>query len=303
MRRRKFLCGIAMLLCMISILVVASAVFHKSIHAGKNEGNSAKAENTGMQTDLKEEGEVKSEHAGEGNRGTSQAKKEEEGKGTKEESPEEKLQKILDRREEYPDYLLETLDKYPETIDFVLHYPERKGKTVPLEVEEYEEGEIPLFIQWDERWGYASYGDSLVGVAGCGPTCLSMIAVGLTDNNKYDPRWMARFSEESGYWIEGSGTAWLLMSEGAEQLGLRAERIPLSPSAIQNELEAGHPVICSMKPGDFTYTGHFIVLAGMKGDKIIVNDPNSKINSKKRWKMDKLFSQMKAAWSYRKWDF
>ena len=58
-----------------------------------------------------------------------------------------------------------------------------------------------------------------------------------------------------------------------------------------------------MKPGDFTYTGHFIVLAGTKGDKIIVNDPNSKINSKKRWKMNKLLSQMKAAWSYRKLDF
>lgn len=297
MGKRDFWLDILLLLVMVLILGVGSAMFC-GIFCEKNiEVNSAKAENTGMQTEAPD-GKAELESVGEGNERKSEAKKEERtehgGKSTG-----EKMQEIMDRQEEYPDYLLETLDKYPETIDFVWHYLERKGKTVSLEPEKYEDGEIPLFIQWDRRWGYASYGDSLIGVAGCGPVCLSMVASGLMGDNTYDPKWMARFSERNDYWVEGSGTAWLLMSEGAEQLGLQAERISLQPSAIQAELEAGHPIICSMKPGDFTYTGHFIVLAGMEGNKIVVNDPNSKINSKKRWKMDKLLRQMKAAWSYR----
>lgn len=185
MRRRKFFADIFILLCIVLILSAGSAVFCSIFYDENNEVNSAKAENTDMRTEVQEDKKVESECTGEGNGGNAKAKKEDEGKEREEKSTEEKLQKILDRREEYPDYLLETLDKYPETIDFVLHYPERKGKTVSSEPEEYEEGKIPLFIQWDRRWGYASYGDSLIGVAGCGPVCLSMVAVGLTSGRFY----------------------------------------------------------------------------------------------------------------------
>ncbi|MDC7280633.1 C39 family peptidase [Butyrivibrio fibrisolvens] len=59
------------------------------------------------------------------------------------------------------------------------------------------------------------------------------------------------------------------------------------------------PLICSMTPGDFTKTGHFIVLTGVTDDgQIIVNDPNSPKNSKKHWDVDILVSQMKSIWKY-----
>ncbi|MBQ1871316.1 MAG: C39 family peptidase, partial [Lachnospiraceae bacterium] len=55
----------------------------------------------------------------------------------------------------------------------------------------------------------------------------------------------------------------------------------------------------SMKPGDFTYTGHFIVLTGIDEDgKIMVNDPNSRNNSDKHWDVDTLVKQIKALWVY-----
>ena len=38
-------------------------------------------------------------------------------------------------------------------------------------------------------------------------------------------------------------------------------------------LENGEPVICSMRPGDFTTKGHFIVLVGMEDGKIRVQCP------------------------------
>ena len=87
------------------------------------------------------------------------------------------------------------------------------------------------------------------------------------------------------------------MSDGAKDLGLDADKIAIS--SIKAALEAGKPVICSMAPGDFTEQGHFIVLAGIdsKG-KIIVNDPNSIARSEKHWNLQRIQSQVKAAWSY-----
>lgn len=210
----------------------------------------------------------------------------------------ERLWRIAANREEYPDRLIEAMLNYPETTDFVLDYPTCKNREYPIDLEECTMGEIPLFIQWDKRWGYTPYGDSMTGIAGCGPVCLSMVAVGLTGDTRYDPKWMTQFSEENGYWVQGSGTAWLLLSEGAGRLGLLSERLELSDTVLRGELQAGHPIICSMRPGDFTYTGHFIVLAGIKQGKVIVNDPNSRNNSEKLWDMETLLPQIKAAWSF-----
>lgn len=211
-----------------------------------------------------------------------------------------RLWKIIEERKKYPDKLIETLIKYPETADFVLHYPERRKREYEINLEEeVEPGKLPLFIQWDKRWGYDSYGDSMIGIAGCGPTCLAMVLTGLTGNTFYHPQNVAEYSEENGYWVQGTGTSWELMGEGAASLGLNVYRVLLQSDTLENELLAGRYIICSMKPGDFTYTGHFIVLAGLTPDgKVIVHDPNSIVRSGKKWRMDRLVSQMKAAWSY-----
>ena len=65
------------------------------------------------------------------------------------------------------------------------------------------------------------------------------------------------------------------MTEGASNLGLTAENIPVTQENILAALRSGTPLICSMYPGDFTYTGHFIVLTGIdENGAITVNDPN-----------------------------
>lgn len=55
----------------------------------------------------------------------------------------------------------------------------------------------------------------IIGLSGCGPTCLSMVLLALTEDEEATPYEVARFSEENGYYVEGSGTAWSLMTEGA----------------------------------------------------------------------------------------
>lgn len=201
--------------------------------------------------------------------------------------------------EQYPEELIETLSKYPETLPFVLGYPGAEEKPEIDLTKEWEQGKIPLLIQWDSRWGYEPYGDSMIGISGCGPTCLSMVVVGLTGKTEWHPAKMAEYAQRNGYVVQGVGTDWRLFSTGAEAFGLRVLRLSINEYEICRELLAGHPVICSMKPGDFTYTGHFIVLTGIDEDgNIQVNDPNSRINSRQTWKLGNLIGQVKSAWAY-----
>lgn len=202
---------------------------------------------------------------------------------------------------QYPQELLELLAKNQETITFVSNYlmhvddTKASGKIEEADLDQ----NIPLFIQWDERWGYVRYGDNIVAINGCGPTCMSMVYTGLTGETDKSPADVSDFSMENDYYTSESGTSWLLMTSGAEKLGLTAEQVVISDQEIKKQLKVGKPVICSMKPGDFTDTGHFIVLRGISDtDMLSVNDPNSRERSGREWELSQVVEQMKAAWSY-----
>lgn len=199
-----------------------------------------------------------------------------------------------------PDGLREQMERYPETAEFVLWYPIKKNMDFSMDIsQELKEGAIPLFLQWDERWGYRSYGGNFLALNACGPACLSMVVCGLTGSAEYNPYEIAKYSEQMGYYVPGVGTSWELMTSGAENLGLNVETGDATYEYIIRSLTDGRVIICSMWPGDFTDSGHFIVLTGIdKEGNISVNDPNSKINSEKSWSLEVLLPQIRALWSY-----
>ena len=134
---------------------------------------------------------------------------------------------------------------------------------------------------------------------GCGPTCLSMVVCGLRQDEKWPPVKIAKKVEREGYYVSGSGSAWSLMTEGAEEFGLTVEQLPLQEGRIRRSLQAGQPIICVMGPGDFTDEGHYIVLSGEDAEgNIIVRDPNSRARSEKTWNLERLMGQMKNLWTY-----
>lgn len=198
---------------------------------------------------------------------------------------------------EWPEKLVELLEKNPDAEEFVLHYPLKKNKNYEIDLSDYENKDtVPLFLQWDERWGYTIYGSNVMGLTGCGPTCLSMVCLYLLNDATYTPRYVADFAEENGYYVEGSGSAWTLISEGGETLGLDVTEISLDENRMKKNLELGNPIICIMGPGDFTTAGHFIVLAGCKDGKFVVNDPNSITNSERLWSYEEISGQIKNLW-------
>ena len=212
-------------------------------------------------------------------------------------SVEEKLAHIKSS-EDYPAILVETAEKCPQTIDYVYAYPEKHDKRFDIDLSaEAHGGSVPLFIQWDERWGYEPYGSGFIGTSGCGPTCLSMAAVYLSKSAAFSPLYVAHMAEQYGYCVPGNGSSWTLISEGSALLGLSAVELPLWEQSMKNALDSGAVIILALGPGDFTSSGHFVVLTGYDSCGFTVNDPNSPDNSAKHWTYDRLSPQISNLWS------
>jgi len=204
--------------------------------------------------------------------------------------------------EAYPGYLLSMLAKNPETREFVLEFPLEYGKVQEVDMSEYANcTEVPLFMQWDQRWGYTRYGAGVAGMTACGPVSLSMAAWYVTDGDPaMSPDQMIQFALDEGYCVAGNGTAWSMMSDGVEKLGLKSLELQLSLAQIQEQVEQDHPVVCIMGPGDFTTSGHFIVIVGVENGLLRVNDCNSKANSEKLWDFDQIKDQIRNLWAISK---
>ena len=198
----------------------------------------------------------------------------------------------------YPEDLIGLLDRSPETEEFVLNYPLRQETEIDLSG--YSRDTVPLFLQWDPMWGYEQYGSGCIGQTGCGPTCLAMAGYYLTGDDRFNPKAMADFAAENGYYASGYGSSWTLISEGAGKLGLTVKELPLVKGKMVDAVEAGHPVILALGKGDFTSSGHYIVLTGWVDGAFTVNDPNSRVRSGKQWTYEELEGQIRNIWEISK---
>lgn len=217
------------------------------------------------------------------------------------ESADERYAQIVENAEKYPEKLLINLANNPEMIAFVADY---KGNTRDYDKAELTEKELqeeyPLFLQWDKRWGALAYGDeSNVAISGCGPTTLAMAVVALTGNTQATPAAVAKFAMQEGYYMSGTGTMWSLMTEGAAAYDVHSEQINISQIEIKQHLDQGDIVICSVRQGDFTTGGHFILLYDYDDEGFSINDPFSLYRSGQKWDYGKIRSQIKAVWALR----
>lgn len=200
---------------------------------------------------------------------------------------------------QYPENLIDLLERNPETEDFVLQFPLRQEQEAEVFGYDLSKG-VPLMMQWDQRWGYDRYGSDMIAITGCGPVCLAMAGYYVTDgDNAFHPAAIAKFSEDNGYYSKGNGSSWTLISEGGVKLGLDVTEIPLVKKRVMDNLDVDNPIICSMRAGDFTTSGHYIVLVGCEDGLIRVNDPNSYTNSEKLWSYEQLEPQIRNLWVIR----
>ena len=198
-----------------------------------------------------------------------------------------------------PEYVLDLLDKNPETLAFVRDYPEKKNapyfdKPVPLP----KDGSYPHYLQFDERWGYMPYAGGVMANAGCGPTTCAMMATRLLNDPALTPAYMAKYAEDHGFMSANNGTYGGFMKEGMRSLGLKVTEGKTGREVTMKNLSEGHPIICLMRPGIFTDTGHYILLTGIKDGKIQLNDPFSTARTEKLWTYEELEPEVYLMWCY-----
>ncbi len=208
------------------------------------------------------------------------------------------VEKILNNSDLYPENMLAALANNLEMTDFVAGYTDEGQGVAGGLTESEKEQDFPLFLQWDKRWGYHSYGSSIVGLTGCGPTCLSMVLYYLLRDETLTPDKIADYAMDNGYWVEGSGTAWQLMDDVPAIYGLMVGNIQRTEEAMLAALERGSVLICSVGRGDFTVYGHFIVIYGYNEEGFLVNDPNCVDRSGRYWTFDQIGAQIKNIWAY-----
>ena len=218
------------------------------------------------------------------------------------ETPEEQAERVKAEavQKGYPEDLIEMVEKNSDTVNFVDHYSEKKDLPAAEDIGDVLEGgwKIPQLYQWDERWGYSTYGTSIIAVSGCGPTCMAMVASGLTNDSSITPAKVGEYSMANGYVDENNNTYWRFMKEAAANWNLSCYDAQLTEEQVKEELLDGHPIICSMAPGDFTDNGHFIVLTGYEDGSVKVNDPFRRKNSEKMWVFADIADQIRAMWIY-----
>ncbi len=213
----------------------------------------------------------------------------------------ELIDEIFQGHEQYSDDMLKALANNPEMADFVRNSLEAKAKVNNAKLSVLEKGqEFPLFLQWDPRWGYAEYGENNIGLSGCGPTCVSMALYYLLGDESITPDKVAEYSMENGYYVMGTGTAWALLEAMPAEYGIKVTQPSKTEQNMKNELDAGGVIICSMKAGDFTDGGPFVVIYGYDEDGFLINDSNCVARSRQKWPYSALKKQLKNIWVYHK---
>ncbi len=196
--------------------------------------------------------------------------------------------------------LLKLAANEPESIDFLVNiadnYPQETGEAYD---EEVQKGTVPLFMQWDARWGYTEYCAMTFAAAGCAPTSLSMVYMGLTGNTDMTPYDMGVLASERGYAIDYEGTVRTFFVDIASELGLSCKQFSLDSATLKWYLENDFVVVCNVGPGDFTISGHFLVITGINDDgELTINDPYSVVRSAQTWDVDRVLSQSTAMYAF-----
>ena len=89
--------------------------------------------------------------------------------------------------DQYPEDLLSLYERNNETETFVEEYPLKKDGEPEIDLSDLSSAsEVPLLLQWDQRWGYHRYAGEVMGLSGCGPTALSMVCLLYTSPSPRD---------------------------------------------------------------------------------------------------------------------
>lgn len=140
------------------------------------------------------------------------------------------------------------------------------------------------YKQGDSRWGskmYSNHGDKsqTMSNSGCGPTAMADVVAALIDST-VTPWTLAQLAMEWGDRTRDNGTAWSFFAHVQAHYHFPQMIQTASLDGLKACLDAGGYVVCSMGPGYWTKSGHFITAWMYDGSYIYCNDPASSTRKK-----------------------
>ena len=144
------------------------------------------------------------------------------------------------------------------------------------------------YLQTDPRWKNVPYAvkgeNSTIGGSGCGPTAMAMVLATWADPS-VNPKTECMWALSHGYKYLNQGTAYTYFKPAAARYGLECRQItpgyiygnansPYHEEAKQ-ALDNGDFVIACMGKGTWTKGGHYVLVWGVEGNIVYINDPAS----------------------------
>ena len=166
-----------------------------------------------------------------------------------------------------------------------------------------------IYYQTDPRWKnipYAVKGESsTIGGSGCGPTSAAMILATWADKN-VTPKTECAWALKNGYKALNSGTYYQYFVPAFKRYGLKCTWLsstniygnstsPLHAQA-KEAVDKGNLVIACMGKGNWTRSGHYIVVWKIEGNTIYINDPASTKTARTRGDYSLFKKQVKYYW-------
>lgn len=161
---------------------------------------------------------------------------------------------------------------------------------------------FPNFRYYNQTLYDESYSSYTISKAGCCPTSLAMILTYLT-GDEILPTDLTDEMDKYCY-SEGTDVTGDCFPEVCSKYNINAKKLNWTDeNEIRNSLENNNPIILNVNKGDFTSSGHFIVLLGLDQDgNVIVADPNNINTSAKTYSINRLIEQTNpieaACWSF-----
>lgn len=166
------------------------------------------------------------------------------------------------------------------------------------------------YLQTDPRWknhNYSAKGENkTIGSSGCGPTAAAMVIATLQDKN-VTPVTTAQWSMAHAYKALNQGTFYTYFIPQMSVYGIACKRLNTSNlygkssssahTEALNALKNGDWLIACMGKGNWTSSGHFILLYGYENGYVYINDPASTkaTRVKNTWAL--FASQVKYMWT------
>lgn len=166
-----------------------------------------------------------------------------------------------------------------------------------------------IYYQTDSRWKNVSYsvrGESTtIGASGCGPTSAAMVLATWADKN-VTPKTECAWALKNGYKAYKSGTYYSYFVPAFKRYGLVCKQLnganiygnsnSIYHAQAKAAVDSGNLVIACMGKGNWTSSGHYVVVWKISGNVIYINDPASTKLARTQGSYSLFKSQVKYYW-------